>query len=122
MKLHLNQIEGSHTITGHGDGYVAVDGQSVESSLLLSVDQLVTPWTSAGVADLRVDDFATVLDWRPALVVFGSGKTFAFPDMGILAAFSQARIGFEVMDTPAACRTYNVLAAEGRHVVAALLV
>ena len=55
-------------------------------------------------------------------MVFGSGSVFRFPDARILAAFSQARIGFEVMDTGAACRTYNVLMSEGRIVAAALLV
>ena len=59
---------------------------------------------------------------KPELVVFGSGATFRFPDARIIAAFSQAHIGFDVMDTPAACRTYNVLMGEGRHVAAALLV
>jgi uncharacterized protein len=59
---------------------------------------------------------------KPALVVFGSGATFAFPATPILAAFSQARIGFDVMDTAAACRTYNVLMSEGRNVAAALYV
>ena len=69
-----------------------------------------------------MDDFAALLDLKPELVVFGSGAVFRFPERRIMAAFANARIGFEVMDTPAACRTYNVLMSEGRQIAAALLI
>lgn len=122
MKLHLNTTVGMNAITGHGDGTVAVNNKQVDHALIVMPNQIIDPWPIVDPATLTLADFSHVFALKPELVVFGSGKTFRFPDARILAAFSQARIGFEVMDTPAACRTYNVLASEGRSVAAALLV
>jgi uncharacterized protein len=77
---------------------------------------------SLSALSLCIADFAELLELKPDLVLFGSGATFRFPDRSLLAAFAQTHIGFEVMDTPAACRTYNVLSSEGRRIAAALLV
>jgi uncharacterized protein len=121
MKLHLNAESGINTINGHGDGYVKVNGREVHSALIVTPDKLIEPWPVGDFASLSLADFAQLIEIKPALVVFGSGANFRFPDARIMAAFSQARIGFEVMDTAAACRTYNVLAGEGRTVAAALL-
>jgi uncharacterized protein len=121
MKLHLHDAPGQNTISGHGPGYVDVSGQRISSALIVAPMRLISPW-QASFETLTLDNFADVLTMKPALVVFGSGPSFRFPDTRILAAFSQARIGFEVMDTGAACRTYNVLMSEGRDVAAALLV
>jgi uncharacterized protein len=122
MKLHLNTDTGINTINGHGDGYVKVNGREIRTALIVMPDKLIEPWPVGDFASLSLADFAALMDIKPALVVFGAGATFRFPDARIMAAFSQARIGFEVMDTAAACRTYNVLAGEGRVVAAALLV
>ena len=122
MKLHLNTTDGQNAITGHGDGYVAVNRQQITQSLIVMPTQLINPWVIADAAAVALGDFDALLELGPELVVFGSGRSFRFPDQRIMAAFSQRRIGFEVMDTPAACRTYNVLMGEGRNVAAALLV
>ena len=122
MKLHLNTTDGQNAITGHGDGYVAVNRQQITQSLIVMPAQLISPWIIADPAAVALADFDTLLKLGPELVVFGSGRSFRFPDQRIIAAFSQRGIGFEVMDTPAACRTYNVLMGEGRNVAAALLV
>ena len=122
MKLHLNSADGQNAITGHGDGYVAVNRQQITQSLIVMPAQLISPWIIADPAAVALGDFSALLELGPELVVFGSGRSFRFPDQRIMAAFSQRRIGFEVMDTPAACRTYNVLMGEGRNVAAALLV
>ena len=122
MKLHLNSATGQNAITGHGPGFVQVNQTRVSSALIVLPDRLLAPWESASAGTLTIADFAVLIELRPELVVFGSGPRFAFPDPSIMAAFSQARIGFEAMDTPAACRTYNVLMGEGRVVAAAMLV
>ena len=121
MKLHLNTTQGQNAITGHGDGYVTVNHQQIDHALIVLPDKLVNPWNIGDFASLAVVDFAALIELRPELVVFGAGKVFRFPDVAIMAAFSKAGIGFEVMDTPAACRTYNVLISEGRYAAAALL-
>lgn len=122
MKLHLNITQGQNAITGHGDGYVTVNNQQIDHALIVLPDKLVNPWNIGDFASLTVADFAALIELRPELVVFGTGKVFRFPNIAIMAAFSKAGIGFEVMDTPAACRTYNVLISEGRYAAAALLI
>ena len=130
MKLHLDTSSGPDAgfnyITGHGAGFVSVNGANVTRPVIVLPDRLIDPWKLAPDAksapSLCVADFSELLALRPELVVFGSGAKFCFPHRDVLMAFSQARIGFEVMDTPAACRTYNVLTGEGRRIAAALLI
>ena len=126
LKLHLDPVTGANAITGHGKGYVAINGGNVANEVIVLPEMLINPWQlavpSAGAQSLCTDDFATLLQLKPELVIFGSGATFRFPDRRIMSVFAEARIGFEVMDTPAACRTYNVLMSEGRRIAAALLI
>jgi uncharacterized protein len=122
MKLHLNTTAGQNTIAGHGAGYVQVNQERIETPLIVTPEKLISPWQVSTVENLTFEDFSVLLELKPALVVFGAGSVFRFPNPRVMAAFSQARIGFEAMDTGAACRTYNVLMSEGRHVAAALLV
>ena len=128
VKLHLDPISGTNAITGHGPGYVAINGGRINNSVIVLPDKIINPWPIASASlsmpalSLCIADFAELLELKPELVIFGSGAKFQFPDRRILAAFASARIGFEVMDTPAASRTYNVLMSEGRQIAAALLV
>jgi uncharacterized protein len=121
MKLHLNVISGSNNINGHGDGYVLVNGERIEHAIIVLPDVVVDPWPLDEKSPAP-ENFDIVLAQNPELVVFGSGRTFRFPDPRVMALFAKAKVGFEVMDTAAACRTYNVLMSEGRRVAAALLV
>ncbi|MBI3715217.1 MAG: Mth938-like domain-containing protein [Betaproteobacteria bacterium] len=122
MKLHLHTPEGANAISGHGEGYVAVNGARVEHAVIVMADRLIDPWPVAAPLAPTLQEFAVLLELQPELIVFGSGARFKFPTPAVMARFSQAGIGFEAMDTPAACRTYNVLMSEGRRVAAALLV
>ena len=122
MKLHLNTPAGLNSISGHGPGFVIVNSMRLESAAIVMPDKLISPWLVADPSAVNLADFADLLALRPELVIFGSGASFRFPDPRIMAAFTRARIGFDVMDTPAACRTYNVLSGEGRMVAAALLI
>jgi uncharacterized protein len=122
VKLHLNSFEGKNSVSGHGPGFVMVNGTRLETAAIVMPDKLISPWQVADPSAVAVADFGVLLELKPELVIFGSGVSFRFPDPRIMAAFSQARIGFDVMDTPAACRTYNVLTSEGRIVAAALLI
>ncbi len=122
MKLHLEANADSFAITGHGPGFVQVGSSRVTSSLILLPDQLIAPWVVADPAAMVLEDFRLLEGHALELVVFGSGAAFRFPHPAIAAHFGAQRTGFEVMDTPAACRTFNVLRAEGRRVAAALIV
>ena len=82
---------------------------------------MVVRWGADDFDALSADHFATLAALAPELVIFGSGSRLRFPKPVLLQPLMVRRIGFETMDTAAACRTYNVLLAEGRAVVAALL-
>lgn len=122
MKFERDPADGRNTFTGYGAGYVEVNGKRYSSSLVVSGDRLVVDWPAGSVDALAADHLAAILELKPEVAILGTGSAFRFPDPARLAPLHQARIGVEVMDTPAACRTYNILLAEGRGVVAALIV
>ena len=76
----------------------------------------------AGFDALAEADFAALLAHKPEVVLLGTGATLRFPHPRLLAPLTDARVGVEVMDTPAACRTFNILSGEGRRAIAALIV
>jgi len=122
LKFERDSPDGRNTFTGYGAGYVEVNGRRYTSSLVVGARELVTDWPAASVDDLTADHLAAILELKPEIAIIGTGSTFRFPDPARLAALHQARIGVEVMDTPAACRTYGLLQGEGRNVVAAVIV
>ena len=122
MKFERDPGDGRNTFTGYGAGYVEVNGKRYSSSLVVSGERLVIDWPATSVDSLAADHLAAILELKPEIAILGTGSTFRFPDPARLAPLHQARIGVEVMDTPAACRTYNILLGEGRNVVAALIV
>ncbi|MDQ5927386.1 MAG: hypothetical protein QG554_2330, partial [Pseudomonadota bacterium] len=101
---------------------VSVNGESYAHSILVSHTGPVQPWAASSVRELQEAHFADIVAAAPEVVIFGSGPHLRFPHPALLRGLMAARIGFETMDTPAACRTYNVLAGEGRRVMAALLI
>jgi uncharacterized protein len=121
MKMRADRIEGQNAISRHGPAGVIVNGVEHTESVLVPWRGEVVAWNAASFEALTADHFARAAALRPELVVFGSGERLRFPPPALLRALIDARIGFETMDTAAACRTYNVLLAEGRTVVAALL-
>lgn len=121
LKFHLATASGN-VVTGVGPGWVRIHAEVYRQSLVLAPDAVFTPWTKATFDALTEDDFARVLDVAPTIVIFGSGARLRFPHPRLTWPLVAAGIGIETMDTPAACRTYNVLAAEGRRVAAALIV
>lgn len=120
MKLHLSQVSGINQITGHGPGHVLVNGIRHDTSLIVLPDEVVSGWAES-FESLVVIHFDTLAIRAPEIVLLGSGSRLRFPSPGLYTALVKARIGVEVMDTAAACRTYNILAAEGRRVAAALI-
>ena len=110
------------TITGYGPGWIAVDGERITTSTVISSAGLRQAWNCPAFADLTARHFALLAGIDAELVVFGSGDRIRFPKPEWLAPLMARRIGLETMDTRAACRTYNILAGEGRLVVAAFLI
>ncbi len=121
MKMHADRPEVANAISRHAPEGVIVAGVEHRSSVLVPWRGEVKPWPVDRFEALGEASFDAVIALAPELVIFGSGSRLRFPPPVILKTLMARRIGFEVMDTPAACRTYNVLLAEGRSVVAALL-
>ena len=120
MKLHAPAATQQHRFTAYGEGYVMVNGVRHEASVIV-LPERIEPWTVAGFASLTEAHFAALAALAPEVVLLGTGNRLRFPHPRLTAALARARIGLEVMDVQAACRTFNILAAEERHVAAALL-
>ncbi|HET9046114.1 MAG TPA: Mth938-like domain-containing protein, partial [Casimicrobiaceae bacterium] len=91
-------------------------------NVVLLPDRIVEDWAPSGLDGLTADDFAVLLAHKPEIVLLGTGTTQRFLHPRVLAPLIDARVGVETMDTRAACRTFNILVAEGRRVAAALVV
>lgn len=111
----------AHSIRGYGAEGVRIGERTLRTSLIVSAERLLEDWRPTSVEELVVEDFAAVLALQPEVVLLGTGRSQRFPAHRVLATLHAARVGVEVMDTGAACRTYNVLLGEGRRVVAALM-
>ena len=121
MKLHADRAEGVNVIHAYTRQSVSVNGQTYARSILVPPTGDMIEWPATSVAELTEAHFQQIAEAAPEVVIFGSGPTLRFPSPRVLQPLMAARIGIETMDTAAACRTYNILAGEGRHVVAALL-
>ncbi len=120
MKLHASVPGHLHTFTGYGEGYVMVNGARHEASLVVMPERMEA-WPVAGFDALAEAHFAFLAGLGPEVVLLGTGSRLRFPHPRLAAPLARARIGYEVMDLQAACRTYNILMAEQRNVAAALL-
>lgn len=122
MKLHLDNPGSRNLVTGYGAGYVAINHRPYTASLILLPDRIVEFWGSGGFEALAEGDFEAIRALAPEILLLGTGSRQRFPAPALLRPLIEARIGYEVMDLAAACRTFNILMAEGRHVAAALLI
>jgi len=126
LRIHA-YASGEITLAVPGDLQLelAVDPETglcqVTESLILTGRHVITEWEPNQLPELTAAHMEVVLSLDPELVLLGTGARQQFPAMDILTTFHRAQIGIEVMDTAAACRTFNILVAEGRHVAAALL-
>ena len=121
MKLHADTPTTQNTVTAYGRGFIEINRVRHTTSLLLTADQ-VQPWPIASFEMLDASDFERLRDLRSEVVLLGTGTRQRFPHPRLTRPLAEARIGLEVMDTQAACRTYNILVAESRKVAAALFI
>ena len=119
MKLQPDQSD-VQTISGYGPGWVAVGAEKITHNVILGSGGERIEWAGS-FEDLGPEHFETLAALQVEVVIFGSGATIRFPRPAWIAPLAARRIGIETMDTPAACRTYNILAQEGREVAVALL-
>jgi len=120
MKFHLSAAEGN-VFTGHGAGFIRLGVVEYRDNVLVTPDRIITGWAPGGFDALTEGDFAALAALAPEVALLGTGASLRFPHLRLTRSLIDAGIGLEVMDTPAVCRTFNILAAEGRKVAAAVL-
>lgn len=121
MKLHEHAQPDLNTITAYGQGYVEVNARRHAGAVLVMPVSPVRGWTAGGLEAVDAACLAELVALEPEIVLLGTGAQQRFLHPRVLAPLTDAGIGHETMTTPSACRTYNILMAEGRRVLAALL-
>ncbi len=122
MKFTRESTEGINLVRAYTSRDITVQNQVMGTSFILAPTQIVQDWRPRTVGELKIQDFDVVLELEPEIILLGTGAMLEFPDRTIMSNMLEHGIGFEVMDTGAACRTYNILVQEDRAVVAALLI
>jgi uncharacterized protein len=121
MKFDLDYGLGRYAIRGYRTGAIVVNDETLTQSFIITTDRLVRDWPPQGFEELRVEHLDQIAALGPEIAVLGTGARLRFPSREVTAPLTRHHIGFEVMDTAAACRSFMVLSAEGRRVAAALL-
>jgi uncharacterized protein len=121
LALHLNTNTDRYLFTGHGEGYVAINGKRYQQPVVVMAGEVRTDWKATDFASLDAAHFDYFLELKPEVLLLGTGARQQFARPELYRKLIRAGIGIEFMDTPAACRTYNILVAEDRKVAAALL-
>ena len=120
MKFHRDSSEGVNIVRAHGSDGLQVNEVLLKPPCVIAAAMIIEQWVVGKLAGLSAVDFEAVLEMQPELILLGTGAGHAFPAPELIKAINEAGVGIEAMDTAAACRTYNVLAHEGRNVVLAL--
>jgi uncharacterized protein len=120
LKLHADTPTALNTVTAYGPGFIEINKVRHTSAVLLTPER-VEPWAIASFEALAESDFQRLLALGAEVALLGTGSRQRFPHPRLSRDLAAARVGLEVMTTAAACRTYNILMAEGRKVAAALL-
>jgi uncharacterized protein len=134
MQFNLDSDIHSHTIRTCQPGEITItlpapsstaagplETETLNGSFVISPKQLIHNWPPLAIDNLLPEHLDTLVELQPELVLLGTGPRLQFPNNDLLMTLYSHQIGVEIMDTAAACRTYNILMAEGRHVVAGLI-
>ena len=121
MIITEDKGSGTYRIQAYAPGEIQVNEQTYHRSLLITADRLVPDWPPQSLAELSVEHLATIIELDPKVVLLGTGPTFIVPNKTLISTLREKGIGVEFMDSSAACRTFIALTAEGRQVLAAIL-
>jgi len=121
MKFAEADINGGYLIQGYGSGRVVINERVYTDGLIVSPEQLIIGWGPATMPEMSAEHFDALIMLAPQVIILGTGARQIFPDPALYFSIMERGIGLEVMDTGAACRTYNILMAEGRAVAAGLI-
>lgn len=122
MKLHTTPTQQYQTVTGYDDKGVEINAAHYGYSLIVLPEEAPVAWPVARFEDLTIEHFAQIDAISPDVVIVGTGARQRFAHPTLFSMLTKRRIGIECMDSQAACRTYNILMAEGRKVALALII
>jgi len=122
MKFTADRPGSSYVVRGYAPGLLRIGEREITCSVIVSPATLIEPWRPRRMDEFSAADLEPAIALSPEVLLIGTGARQVFPDAAVFVALHAARIGFEIMDTGAACRTYNVLLGEDRHVAAALII
>ena len=121
MKFSIEDGDNNFIIRAYEQGCIIVNDESFTSSFVITQQALIRDWSPQTFSDLQSEHIHQLTESKPEIVLLGTGNQIQFPELALQAIIMERGIGLEVMDTAAACRTYNILSAEGRDVTAALI-
>lgn len=121
MKLDLDKSEGN-LIRGFADGQILSGGRVFRDPVIISMDRIITDWSPPPIEELALADLQVALELEPEVILLGTGSAQRYPPVTMTTAILRLGVGIEIMNTAAACRTFNVLASEYRRVAAALFI
>lgn len=121
MKLQPDPSSALNTVTRYDFDYIEINQVRLNHSFLVMPEGPIVTWNATSFEELHRSHFSEIVQMKPELVILGTGQQLRFPKPELLQDLIQAKIGFETMDTKAACRTYNILMGEGRLVLGAFL-
>jgi uncharacterized protein len=121
LKLHADPQTHLNTVTAYGPGFVEINRIRHAGNIVVAPESPVAAWPVSSFEAIRIEDLTSLLNLRPEVILLGTGSRQRFLHPRLTRPLLDARVGVEMMDTQAACRTYNILMAEGRRVVAAFL-
>lgn len=122
MSLTLDDNHAVYQVRAYRPGSIQVNEDTFTQSLIVTPSKIITPWKPQFITDLVSSDFDDICQLKPTLLLIGTGNKLTFPPITTYGHLINLGIGVEIMDTHAACRTYNVLTAENRNVAAALII
>jgi len=122
MPLTLDENSAAYQIRAYTPGQIRVNDEIYTASIIVSPRKLIETWPPQKISELTREHLNIIIELHPAILLIGTGSKLEFPPLEIYGDLINAGIGVEVMDTHAACRTYNALSAEERNVIAALII
>ncbi len=121
MKFAQDSQDEGYVITAYGENSVSINGKPFKQSLIITRTKLNEDWDVSMVELLQAEHIDQILSFNPELIIIGTGNKLIFPAAEVYSGIIKHGIGVDFMDTRAACRTYNILMSEGRHIVAGLI-
>lgn len=120
MSLTLDENQANYQIRSYQPGQIQINDRIYTNSIIIAPNKLIDNWRPQTIDELHQEDLNIIIEMHPVILLIGTGSTLQFPKIETYGELINLGIGVEIMDTRAACRTYNVLTSEDRNVIAAL--